>query len=323
MFENVKLTRPGLTVDAVNDGRHRLNPAIASDRESIPVLVHLPEEGIALFSYTWVNSAGEAGAVIYLFGPGVGPEPVVVGMADRPVPDDMDFSDWNIDGFSMKHDLKFGKCVTRFANDRIKLDYTLEGSHPPYAYSANAKGCPPYCADDRIEQSGRAWGVLELDGRRIEFDTTGHRDHSWGTRDWKAFQTYRWFQGQAGPDVSVHFWNLNALGRTELFGYVFKDGLMAEVTDLSYDLTFGDQFKQKRLTATLTDEAGRTTTVEADFYAHAPLIPSPDITLTEAAARAVIDGKPGVGWLEVAMQTEYLEHIRANPAYVQYAGGEA
>ena len=323
MFDHITLTRPNLTVDPVNDGRHKLDPAIPNDRESIPVIVHLPDEGIAFFSYTWVDKNSMAGAVFFLFGPGVGPEPLVFGMPDRKVPEDMDFSDWQIDSFSMQQDLKFGTCVTRYSNDRVKLDFTFEGSHPPYAYSANARGCPPYCANDRIEQSGRARGVLEFDGKRIEFDTTGHRDHSWGVRDWQAFQNYRWFQGQAGPDVSVHFWHLNALGVTSLLGYVFKDGLMAEVTDVTYDLQFGEGFKQKRLVAELTDEAGRKTSVIADFYAHAPLIPSPDITLTEAAARTTIDGTPGVGWLEVAMPTAYLEHIRANPAYLRYAGGEA
>ena len=323
MFEHIRLTRADLTVDPVNDGRHALDPANPQDRESIPVLVHLPDEGIAFFAYTWVNHASEAGAVFFLFGPGVGPDPLIFGLPDRAVPRDLDFSDWRIDSFSMRHDLKFGACEIAFANERIKLDLRFEGSHPPYAYSGNAKGCPPYAADDRIEQSGRATGTLEFDGKRIAFDTTGHRDHSRGVRDWQAFQNYRWFQGQAGPDVSVHFWHLNALGLTSLLGYVFKDGVMAEVTDLTFDLTFGEGFRQKQLTAQLIDEAGRTTTVSAEFYAHAPLIPSPDITLTEAPARALIDGKPGVGWLEVAMPTAYLEHIRQFPAYLAYAGDPA
>ncbi len=49
-------------------------------------------------------------------------------------------------------------------------------------------------------------GTLTLGDGKIKCDTTaGHRDHSWGTRDWLAFQHYRWFQGQTGTDCSVHF----------------------------------------------------------------------------------------------------------------------
>lgn len=319
MFDNVKLTRPDLTISAKNDGRHRLDPAIAHDRESIPLIVHLPDEGIAFFTYTWVNAASEAGAAICLFGPGVGPEQIMIGLPDRKVPQDMDFSDWKIDSFEMAHDLRFGTARSSFANNRVRIDFTFEGSHPPYAYGANAAGCPSYCATNRIEQSGRVQGTLVIDGRTIAFDTTGHRDHSWGTRDWMAMQNYRWFEGQAGPDTSVHFWHLNALGQTRLMGYVFKDGLMAEVTGLDFDIAFDSRFHQERLSATLRDEAGRSTTLTADFYAHGVLIPAPELTLNEAAARITIDGKPGVGWLEHAWPTDYLAHIRANPAYAAEA----
>lgn len=319
MFENVKLTRPDLTVDAVNDGRHKLDPAVANDRESVPLLVHLPDEGIAFFTYTWVNAAGSAGAMLCLFGEGVGPEQLTFVFPDRPVPADMNFSNWKIEEFDMQHDLQFGNASFRFSNDRIQLDFTFEGSHPPYAYGGNALGCPSYCATNRIEQSGRAVGTLVIDGRTIAFDKTGHRDHSWGTRDWMAMQNYRWFQGQAGPDVAVHFWHLNALGRTRLLGYVFKDGLMAEVKSLDFDIAYDNQFRQERLTATITDEAGRTTDLVADFYAHGVLIPAPELTLNEAAARVTIDGKPGVGWLEHAWPTDYLAHIRANPGYAPEA----
>lgn len=319
MFENVKLTRADLTVPAIDDGRHNLSTMIANDRESVPLLVNLPEEGIAFFTYTWVNAESSAGAMLCLFGEGVGPEQVTLVFPDRPVPPSMNFSDWQIEQFDMQHDLKFKAARFRFANDRVALDFTFEGSHPPYAYGAHADGCPPYCATNRIEQSGRAKGTLTLNGRTIEFDTTGHRDHSWGVRDWKAMQNYRWFQGQAGPDTAVHFWHLHALGTTRLLGYVLKDGLMAQIAALDFDLAYDDAFLQKHIAATITDEAGRTTRITTDFSMHGVLIPAPEITLNEAAGRATIDGKHGVGWLEHAWPTDYLAHIRSVPAYRQGA----
>ena len=319
MYENVKLTRPDLTVAPVNDGRHALNPAVANDRESVPLLVHLPDEGIAFFTYTWVNAAGAAGAMLCLFGEGVGPDQLTFAFPDRPVPADMEFSNWQLENVHMQTDLQFGSAHFSFANERVQLDFTYEGTHPPYAFGANAGGCPSYCATNRIEQSGTAKGTLVLDGRTVTFDTTSHRDHSWGTRDWKAMQNYRWFQGQAGPDVALHFWHLNALGGTRLMGYVVKDGLMAEVTGLDFDIRYDSQFRQEHMTATITDEAGRTTDLVADFYAQGVLVPAPELTLNEAAARITVDGKPGVGWLEHAWPTDYLAHLRANPAYVAEA----
>lgn len=320
MFENAKLSRPSLSVDAKNDGRHKLRTDRPLDRESIPIIVNLPEHGIAFFTYTWVNNASEAGAAIAIFGPGVGDQPIQARLADRKVPEDMDFSDWRIDDFTMKQDLKFGHAEVRWESAAATIDFAFDGFHPPYAYSANAEGCPAYCADDRIEQSGRAKGTLTIGDRVIEFDTTGHRDHSWGSRDWVAFQNYRWFEGQAGTDCSVHFWHLHALGSTKLIGYVFKDGLMAELTDIDFTWQHDADFKQTNLDATLTDEAGRSTSLSVDFFAHYPLIPHPDLVLMEGAGKATIDGRDGVGWMEVAWPTAYLDHIRSIPNYAQMAG---
>lgn len=319
MFDNAKLSRPGLAVDPVHDGRHKLNPARPLDRESIPILVNLPDQGIGMFTYTWVNCQGLGGAVLAIFGPGIGETPIQIGLPDRPVPDDMDFSDWTIEGFTMKQDLKFGHAEVSWKSDGVALDLTFDGYHPPYAYSANADGCPAYCADDRIEQSGRVKGTLTLGERVIVFDATGHRDHSWGTRDWVAFQNYRWFQGQVGTDCSVHFWHLHALGSTKLYGYVFKDGLMAEVTDIDYTWQHDADFNQRSLDAVLRDDAGRTTTVTVEFSAHFPLIPHPDLVLMEGTGPAQIDGRQGAGWMEVAWPTAYRDHIRSVPLYSQYA----
>lgn len=321
MFENARLSRPSLAVDPVNDGRHKLRADRPLDRESIPFLVNLPEHGIAFFTYTWVNNAGEAGAAISIFGPGVGDAPIQVRLPDRKVADDMDFSDWTIDDFTMKQDLQFGHAEVNWQGDEAAIELVFDGSHPPYAYSANAEGCPTYCADDRIEQSGRARGKVTIGDKVIEFDTpSAHRDHSWGTRDWIAFQNYRWFQGQAGPDCSVHFWHLHALGSTKLYGYVFKDGLMAEISDLDFTWQHDEAFNQTRLDATLTDEAGRKTALEVEFFAHYPLIPHADLVLMEGAGRAQIDGREGAGWMEVAWPTSYLEHIRSVPLYSKAAG---
>jgi hypothetical protein len=308
MYKKSQLARPDLAVDVKHDGRHKLGPA-PLDRESIPFLVCLPDEGMALFTYTWVNKDGEAGAAIALFGPGVGPEPIQAKLPDRPVPDDMDFSDWQIEGFSMKQDLQFNKAEIYWQSPQATIDFSFEAYHPPYSYATNAKGCPPYCANDRIEQSGIARGTITIGDRVIEFNSTGHRDHSWGTRDWKAFQNYRWFQGQVSDKVSVHFWELHALGRTELLGYVFKDGLMAEVTELQADWEGDEQFLHRRADAIITDEAGRKTTLKAEFFAHYPLIPDPAITLMEGAARIWVDGEEGAGWMEMGWQTDYLQHI--------------
>lgn len=307
MYDDIQLARSGLEVDVVHDGRHQLTDSDIA-RESIPYLIHLPDEGLATFTYTWVNGAGEAGAAFALFGPGVGDEPIQQKIADRPVAGDMNFSAWEIETFAMQQDLKFREAQVRWETPEATIDFEFSSLHPPYAYGTNKDGCPAYAATDRIEQSGFVKGTLDINGKSIAFDTVGHRDHSWGTREWQAFQYYNWFQGQSKDgSVVVHYWRFFAYGQENLRGYVMKEGLLAEVLDLKTELVFDEKMQQKTLMSTLVDEAGRTTEVRAEFYAHYNLLPVPETNLGEGAAVASYDGVDGVGWLEVGWPTKYLE----------------
>jgi hypothetical protein len=314
MLDNAVLAEADMTVAPHHDGRHAL-PATALGRESIPYIVVLPEHDIAFFTYTWVTADSTAGAAFALFGPGVGDAPIQQRIADRPVPRDMDFDNWVIDGFSMKQDLKFGKAEVRWETPEATVEFAFEAFHPPYAYGNDPRGCPAYCATDRIEQAGRVTGTLRIGDRTIEFDATGHRDHSWGTRDWIPFQQYEWFVGQVGSEIAVHFWHFHALGKEHVRGYVYKDGLMALVDTVEVDVDYDKDYWQTGYRARIMDSAGRETNVEADVYGVYTLVPDPRCSLNESGAKARIDGKQGVGWMECCWPTEYLAHIRANGPY--------
>jgi hypothetical protein len=314
MFDNAVLAEQEMAVDLVHDGRHAL-PNVAHGRESIPYIVVLPEHQIAFFTYTWVSAGGEAGAALAVFGPGVGDTPIQQRLADRPVPADMGFDNWQIEGFNMKQDLQFGTAHLRWETPEATVEFDYESFHPPYSYGNDPRGCPTYCALDRIEQAGSVKGTLRLGDKTIAFEGTGHRDHSWGTRDWIPFQQYEWFVGQAGTDTSVHFWRFNALGKEHVRGYVFKDGLMARVDTVKVDVTYDDQYWQTGYVADVVDAAGRATHIETQVFGTYCLMPHPDLALNESGGAATIDGKTGVGWMECAWPTSYLAHIRANGPY--------
>lgn len=314
MYKANSLFRPEQALDAIHDGRHALGDHPKA-RESIPYCISLPEEGIALFTYTWVDRDSNAGAALAIYGPGVGDSPIQQRLADRPIPKDMDFDAWHIEGFSMVQDLKFQKADIAWKNDEVELEFTFDAFHPPYAYSMHEDGCPAFIASNRIEQSGTAKGQLKIGDRIIQLDTTAHRDHSWGARDWMVMQHYKWFQGQVGDNVSVHFWHLHSLGKTDIRGYVYKDGLQASITGMTVDVDTDDQLRQKSMVATLTDEAGRETTLSGEFFAHYPLIPDPDFVLNESCLAVIIDGEAGVGQLEMGWPKAYLDYVSKNGPY--------
>jgi hypothetical protein len=296
-------------LDAANDGRHKLRD-LALERESIPYVISLPEHGIATFVYTWVTKDHVAGCAFLVFGPSIGEQPIMEMIDGIAVSPEQNFDNWQVGPLHLQQDLKLKAAKIVARGQRVELDASFEALHPAYAYGFHPDGCPTWAATDRLEQAGRIKGTLRIDGKAYPVDTTCARDHSWGTRNWDAPQHWKWLHAQSGNDLCVHFWKIEARGRTELRGYLFRDGEMAEVESVDIDWTHDQKYDQKTINAVVRDRAGRTARVTGTYFAHFPMRPVPTCTLVEGAMRCEIDGKPGVGWTEVMWPTSYLELLK-------------
>lgn len=306
---NMPSARPIPVLDPIHDGRHQLRD-LPLERESIPYVISLPEHGIATFVYTWVTKDNVAGCAFLAYGPGIGPQPIMEMVGGVDVGTQKNFDDWQVGPLHLQQDLKLSRAKLTARGKRVELDASFEAAHPAYAYGFHRDGCPDWAATNRLEQAGRIQGTLKIDGKAYAIDTTCARDHSWGTRNWDTPQHWKWLHAQAGPDTCVHFWKIEARGRTELRGYVFRDGVMAEMDAVDVDWQNDAQYRHTHIDATLRDSAGRSTRVKGEYFAHFPMPPVPTCTLMEGAMRCEIDGKPGVGWTEVMWPTAYLEFLR-------------
>ncbi|MGQ0697049.1 MAG: DUF7064 domain-containing protein [Panacagrimonas sp.] len=302
--------RPIPTLDPVNDGRHQLKSG-PLERESVPYIIVLPDEGLAAFCYTWVNNESRAGSAFVLFGPGIGEQPIAEAVDGIEIPRNMSFDDWKVGAVHLRHDLKLKTADLVLKGERASIEARFEAAHPAYAYGFHPDGCPDWAATNRTEQAGTVTGTIRVGDRKIPFKSTGARDHSWGTRDWQAPQHWKWLHAQAGPELCVHFWQIHARGRTDLRGYVFRDGRMAEVDSVEIDFEKNARYDQTSIDAVVHDTAGRTTRVTGDYFAVYALLPGPHTTLNEGAMRCEIDGKAGVGWSEFMWPTPYLDYLRS------------
>lgn len=296
--------------DPVHDRRHALRDG-PLERESMPYIVSLPELGIASAIYTWVDREHRAGALFGVFGPAVGEQPVIAAIDDVAMPANQDFDDWSVGPVTVAHALDLQHARIDAKSERAVLELHFDALHPAYAYSSHARGCPAFAATDRIEQSGRIRGHITLDGKRHAFKTTGARDHSWGTRDWDYAQHWKWLHAQAGA-TAVHFWEIELAGRTELRGYVFRDGVMAEVSAVETRFEVDSRWQQKSIASTITDSMGRVTKVAGAYFGHFEFQPGPNSVLVEGAMGCEIDGVRGTGWTEFMWPSAYLAHLRAS-----------
>ncbi|HEX5804892.1 MAG TPA: hypothetical protein VFY31_00930 [Macromonas sp.] len=310
-------TSDRFALSPVHDARHKLR-ADAMARESLVFMLQLPEHDIAAFVYTWVSGESKAGAAFCVYGPAIGKEPLFEAVDGIAVPFEMGFDDWRVGGAHVRHGKALEVADLSYVGKSARLDYHFEAMHPAYNYGAQIGGCPTWLADDRFEQSGRVTGVLTIGDRKIPFDTFGHRDHSWGTRDWGAAQHWKWLESQAHcpkrGDLSVHFFDIEAGGRNVLRGYVQKDGRIEEVTSVRVNYSNDADWYHTTIEAIVEDAGGRTTVVRGKTFAMYEFKVSPLATLNEGSMSVEIDGVAGVGHVEMCWPKSYLDHLRQTSA---------
>jgi hypothetical protein len=309
-------------MDPIHHSRHRLRPD-PLQRESLAYMFQLPDDGIAGYLYSWVNGHSVAGSALFLYGPAVGDTPIEFLVTGQEVPQDQGFDDFRVGGLQVRHQDDPEVAELTFTSDDVNVEYRFESTHPAYAYSCHPDGSPSFIADDRLEQSGRISGVIHLPDRDIEFDGMGHRDHSWGTRHWGIAQHWKWCETQAGPDLAVHFMELQVMGDRLVRGYVWRDGQMGEITDLDVTYEFDQDFWHTSAVAVARDELDRTTTMKGTVFARYKMEPHPMSANHEGSLRLEIEGVPGVGHLEMQWQKPYLDYIQQQEYMKQQATGSA
>ncbi|WIB64721.1 hypothetical protein [Curtobacterium sp. MCBD17_040] len=294
-----------------DDLRHRPAPG-ARMRDSVFYQTVLPEERLAVQVYLFVTGTGAAGYNVAVWGDAA---PTVREFGGGRVAEAMDLDDFTVGGLTVRHrdPLRTADVVVR--TDRVELDLTFTALHEAFSFRDAPDGLPSWFAEDRIEQTGAVRGHVRADDHAFELGPIGHRDHSWGLRDWRAPQHWKWLVAYTPSGRAVNGWTWIAAGRWGFAGYVLRDGRPVPVSRIEDDTTYGAGYEQRRLHAVLHDVEGGTTTLDLDVFA---VLHLPDertgTTVLEGGCVARIDGERGAGQFEVEWPTDYFAHLRGDDA---------
>lgn len=291
------------------DVKDRLRHELAGEfaRESIAYIAIVPEEGLMALVYSWVDGQDRAGYAVAVFEGG--PEPALFKHAEGLPAAGLDFDTWSVGDLEVAVGADLDHATARYDDDDIGLDIAFAGVHEAFDYERNEKGCPAYQATNRYEQGGIVTGTLRWRGRTIALDGPGHMDHSWGRRDWDAVHHYKWL-AVTGRDRAANVMIALVEGEVLYNGYVFSGGVLAGVTWAEVDTTYDGEFIQERLTATVTDDAGRTTVI--DFprrFASAKWDVTSTFTFRDGTFTGTLDGGEVRAYVQYAWPIAYLEHI--------------
>jgi hypothetical protein len=278
-------------------------------QESLLWNVILPDDDVFVIAYV-ARKAQATARMLIAFGDEAGP--IALEIEPGGEFDGEDLSAFTVAGMAVRQPEPLTRAEVRYAGDRFALDYRFDAIHDAFDFARNRDGCVPVAATNRFEQSGRISGEIRVDDRTVAFDATGHRDHSWGVRDYPAILHYKWISAQAGPDLSFHAMHTWWRGREYTNGYVWRDGELSGIVRLDVETDYDEQMLQRTARYELLDEAGRVTRATSERFAGGFLALG-DVVLAEAGSRFEIEGEAGAGCFEQGWQPGYLEHLRANP----------
>jgi hypothetical protein len=295
--------------DPGDDRRHRPAPGDRM-RDSLFWQLTMPDEQLGMQIYLHLTDRGRTGYNVVVWGEQRA-EPLVLKVDTGLVGDAIDLDAFSFNGLTLLQPELRRSCALRFRSDEVDIDFRFEGIHDAFSYRSNPDGLPEWFALNRFEQTGRVSGSLEFGGRRIEYDRIGHRDHSWGTRDWGVPHHWKWFVAYTESGHAVNGWIWIAYGEWGFAGYVAKNGVTIPVRTIEHHADYDDDMKQRRLEADLVDVAGGVTRLTMDSFG-AVRLPTHDpmaTVITEAACVATIDGEPGAGQFETHWSGAYLSHL--------------
>jgi len=277
-------------------------------RESLAITAPIPEENLLVFVYVWREGGTGWGRFVFVAGPDSSKPEYLSFEADAEYSGD-DLREFAVSGLQCRQSEPLKVAEFAFSDSELDLDLRFEGIHHPFTWRDNPDGCPEWMAHNRYEQSGVTSGRLRLRGREIEFTGVGHRDHSWGTRNWNYMMHWKWINA-ATPDgsLSLHLCVMNSVGRTLLWGYVNRAGEVARVVHSEVDFDLDEAMMHRRLSVRVRDETGAELSFEG-HYAAGWAMPIQNLVLHEVAMSAVLDGKPAGAHVEMGWLAEYVRGI--------------
>jgi hypothetical protein len=190
----------------------------------------------------------------------------------------------------------------------------FEGIHAPFSWRDNADGCPDWAAHNRFEQSGLTQGSLTLGDRHVEFTGVGHRDHSWGSRNWYMLQHWKWINA-ATPDgaSSLHAMIMWVKGETLVNGYLNFHGELSPIISAEASADLDDNMVHRAARGRFVDEQGRKMTLES-YYSAGWSMPIQHLLLNEIAMVATLNGAPAVAHVELGWPADYVRNLTPSSA---------
>ena len=140
---------------------------------------------------------------------------------------------------------------------KFKMSYSWKGRFPVYEYIGGWK-IPNILMQEHYEQSGIIKGEIKFkDGTRRVIEGFGHRDHSWGVRDWIYIDNWYWTSVQfENGKMALNTWLNVVRGKKFVHGFISTEKENIAIKSVEVETSFKENNLNKPQTTifTLKDE---------------------------------------------------------------------
>jgi len=160
----------------------------------------------------------------------------------------------------------------QFNTDDLLLDIAWRSITPVFDYKDCFAPLPPSLAAMHYEQSGKVSGTVSAAGKNYNIDGIGHRDHSWGLRDWEGFHSWTALMGHFERFYfHVEQFHEDTSGMSR-HGFVFVDGENVPVKNARINPAFsGEEAFPRQFNLEIEDAAGNTYRIDGEVRLTCPL----------------------------------------------------
>jgi hypothetical protein len=293
---------------ARDDLLHDVSRSGPHARESMLWTAPLPGEALLVFLYLWREAGTRWGRFVFVGGPDMF-TPEFLSFEDDTTFEGSNLDDCVVGGLHVRQPEPLRVAELDFQTDELRLALRFEGIHEPFSWHNNADGCPSWVADNRFEQSCLVSGTVRLGERTIKVQASGgHRDHSWGARDWNMLQHWKWINATADDGSSLHVMIMDVKGERLVNGYINRDGTVSPIVAAEAKAKLDDRLVHRAATGQFTDELGRKMTLECSYSAGWSM-PIQHLLLNEIAMSGTLDGSPAVVHVELGWPADYVERL--------------
>jgi len=214
----------------------------------------------------------------------------------------------------------------RYNSKKCKFNLLFRPINEFYAYEKgkNENNIRPFknLASQHIEQAGLFEGDITLKGKQINFGPSpGHRDHSWGVRDWSSVDSYWLFSCTFGQERAFNLWRGSIQNDNFDVGYVFDSGINKEIISSNIKGHYKSKGKEP-LGAEISfiDENNKKHKVRCEVLCSIP-IPLNKCIIYETIARMQYDNYIGYGLLERLVNDKNPLHKLQSLLEIKRRGG--